>query len=363
MKINTRSKEHLTKSYIGLDFDFSKMRIAGKARGFSIFNYTLVKMLRSPSTIFFLVISFILTATLLYIGTNVSTFTLDKKVSLMNSTYTVVYFTMFLCGIFTIFLATKCSQTICDEIEEGTFLVVLSKPISRLSLLLQKWLSFQLIGMVLVISVLLFDSAFLAIVLQNDQIFEQFIKSVVFIFIFSIIYQLLFSSIFFIISFSVSSRTLIIIAALTSILLLVLNVIIPLFTVNNVLQIQKGIKQLTVSNDLYPVITNEINTFGIIAIFDISYQLQTIFHLAQTYFGAKAAENNEIGSSGFLSQFDYFEKPNILPPQSTGGTSPIALINGWSDFINAWVLLGIYLVISAGLLVGTYYSLINKDFR
>ena len=133
------------------------------------YKYTLIKYLKSPSTWvilgFGIILSFILGGWLPF----TYGFNPDRQNAAVRYAILVIIIasmlTSFLSLFVSVFAGFKAAQMFRDEVEDGTFLVMLSKPITRRSLLLFKWLALQtmmvLFNAIVIsffaLSVLLFD--------------------------------------------------------------------------------------------------------------------------------------------------------------------------------------------------------------
>jgi len=103
-----------------------------------IFRYTFKKMLVSPSTWITLMISIIFLMTPLLVTTEMS-----QNYLSINAFKIISFYFLALCLV--IFIAIKATQIFRSEINDGTLLILVSKPISRSRIWAEKWLSFQAI--------------------------------------------------------------------------------------------------------------------------------------------------------------------------------------------------------------------------
>ena len=122
-----------------------------------IYQYTLLKYFKSPSTWIIICISMFMTAIITLLG----------YPNLLSYIITIIL-------IFgSIFFAFKGSQTFKDEIEDGTFLVILSKPKSRIKIILFKWLSLLTMCAIFVFFTLLSMSICIIIAHRKPVIFNN----------------------------------------------------------------------------------------------------------------------------------------------------------------------------------------------
>ena len=112
----------------------------------AIYNYTMKKYLKAPSTYVISIISFIIVfvvgAYLPYTHLDYTT-TPEEYAKLVIVVVSSI--TLFMSLFTSIFAGFKAATMFKDEVENGTFLVVLSKPISRTRLIIVKWLALQTI--------------------------------------------------------------------------------------------------------------------------------------------------------------------------------------------------------------------------
>lgn len=110
----------------------------------AIYNYTLKKYLKAPSTYVISIISFLI---VFVVGAYMPYKQMDSVTTpgdYAKMVITVVSSISLFMSIFTsVFAGFKAATMFKDEVENGTFLVVLSKPISRTRLIIVKWLALQ----------------------------------------------------------------------------------------------------------------------------------------------------------------------------------------------------------------------------
>ncbi len=113
----------------------------------AIYKYTLIKYMKAKSTWIIALISGVVIGFLL--GGLVPFTTIDVNSSSAATDYTITIIstiagvTSFLSIFASVFAGFKASSMYKDEVEDGTFLVILSKPMRRSSIIFFKWLSLQ----------------------------------------------------------------------------------------------------------------------------------------------------------------------------------------------------------------------------
>lgn len=115
-----------------------------------VYKYTMVKYMKSPSTWIILVLGILFMAGLagfmpLWVATkdkdSISSVTLSLRLkSAMTLTYLSIGGTVAM--LTAIWSGFKGAQVFKDEVEDGTFLIMLSKPISRKKVIFMKWLAY-----------------------------------------------------------------------------------------------------------------------------------------------------------------------------------------------------------------------------
>lgn len=341
----------------------NKEALAGRVVGFPVIRYTYKKLIRSWATLIFFLIAIIPTGVLIGISVSQSALTIDKEITTLNAAYQVTYFTIFLCAIFMIFMAMKGTQIFRDEIDDGTLLVILSKPISRKKLMYQKWVAYQLINFSFLCSVLLVSLTAAGLAVHSTQVITWMLSTLPFVLVFSIIFQFIFTSIYLIISLYMQAKIMMLVAAAIAIMFLILNIVLPLLVAPDLIQFQKNELTTFVSPDMYHLLSQQSQLYKIISIFNIAYHFQDMFGFALQGF----TSSNELplpkGSSmyggGVLDMFTLFKEP-VFGATPVGNTYEIV---AWKDFINPWILYVIYIVIAVGLLFSSYFILKNQDFR
>ena len=180
-----------------------------------VYRYTLRKFLRTPSTWVLLVIGIL---TMFFLGGFLTFWLLGQHWDLKNSDEikSIAMKTAFIidysspgttiCLLIAVFAGFKGAQVFRDEIEDGSFLIVLSKPLSRKRILIQKWLAFMTIFIIFVISLCLFH-ALGALAAQKGSYVTGYLWQAIPIETgISMIFMLIFSSIALIISTFLSSK-------------------------------------------------------------------------------------------------------------------------------------------------------------
>ena len=113
---------------------------------FSIYKYTFKKYLKSPSTWVIVALSVFIAGFLggylpyTQIATNKTNSATEYGISMMMIVSAI---TSFLAIFVSVFAGFKSATMFKDEVEDGTFLVILSKPISRNKIIFGKWLALQ----------------------------------------------------------------------------------------------------------------------------------------------------------------------------------------------------------------------------
>ncbi|WP_368487003.1 ABC transporter permease [Spiroplasma sp. DGKH1] len=123
-----------------------------------MFRYTLIKMLKSPSTYVMFILTFLLHLIMVIsIAANIIrdprdwTVTISENYVLYSWIFYIIYFTF--CAMY---IAFKSTQIIRDEMDDGTLLIFASIPISRVKMIFEKWLALQLTCLLYGVITLLF---------------------------------------------------------------------------------------------------------------------------------------------------------------------------------------------------------------
>lgn len=230
-----------------------------------IFRYTFKKMLVSPSTW----VIFILTLLTLSLGwgliasniSNIPNFNWTSevlKIFYLSGWKTIAFFA-FISLMLLIFIGVKSVQVFRDEIEDGTLLILVSKPISRNRIWMEKWLSFQ----VIVVSYIFFSIFLASIVLMmpgigTPKLFVLLLPYLFILFGIALIFDLIFTSVVLLISLVLNAKAtiaiMIIIAALTNIFASVIDgmVTIPAdyFTISQATAVYHQVEKRVSSEDL-----------------------------------------------------------------------------------------------------------------
>ncbi|WP_434414809.1 ABC transporter permease subunit [symbiont of Argiope bruennichi] len=323
---------------------------------FPIFAYTFKKVFYSWSTLAFVVISFLVTSGLILFTNKVYSITVEKQLEIFSNVFEVTFFVINVCIFYLIFLAIKATQIFRDEIDDGTFLVIISKPITKNSLLLEKYFAFQTIGGIYILSILFYSAGFSLIYFNSLEIIIYFLRNLFFIIFFLIIFQIIFSSIFILISLFISTKSLIIFASIVVIFIVFFNVVVPFFIIPDLSNAyNEDVRKISFS--LKRTILEEQNNYYFLSFFNLGYQFGNMFVFALNGFSHKSGTKLEMGDPGLFSRFGIIQYALIR----TKGSD--IEITGWTDFINAIYLYVFYIFFSSLMIYTTYFVLKIKDFQ
>lgn len=206
-----------------------------------IFRYTVKKIFVSPSTwvILFLSIG------LLSVGWSLPFYLVNDQaqvpivwtknlvLSIMLSTWKLFTFSTFIGFTLIIFIGVKATQIFRDEVDDGTLLILVSKPISRNKIWREKWLSFQFTLIFYVFLTILISGLTLLIPkVGNLTIYKTLLPYMGILFGIALLFDLIISSIVLLFSLILNSKATIAIsvgfAALISIFSQALEFLIPI---------------------------------------------------------------------------------------------------------------------------------------
>lgn len=204
-----------------------------------IFRYTFKKMIATPSTWIIFLLTLICLALSwslisLIIGHNIiKSLTYDQALELYLPQWKMLSFAVLLSIMIFVFIAVKATQVFRDEIDDGTLLILVSKPVSRTRIWTEKLLALQV-----VIILYLFLSIFIAsFVIAIPGVGSATIYSAVFPYLWilfgvAIIFDLIISSIAILFSLILNAKALIAImigmSALFNIFATVINDLVTL---------------------------------------------------------------------------------------------------------------------------------------
>ncbi|MDQ7983228.1 MAG: ABC transporter permease [Spiroplasma sp.] len=180
-----------------------------------IFRYTTKKIFISPSTWVILILSILILGLswgLPFLIINAESkivipWTKDLVLSLFLSSWKMFAFSGFISFMLIVFIGVKATQIFRDEIEDGTLLILVSKPISRNRIWLEKWLSFQFTLILYVFITILFGGLFLIIPkIGNSTIYLTFLPYMGLLFGIALLFDLIISSIVLLLSLVLNSK-------------------------------------------------------------------------------------------------------------------------------------------------------------
>ncbi len=187
----------------------------------NIFKYNLKKYLRTPSTwiILFLTSLIMIAVTIFcikeqalninaYFDSNNNIWWMHYSVSAILNSFKMNNVILIVATIF--FTIFKSVQLLSDEINEGSLLLVISKPISRKKILIYKWLSLISIFLFFILIILLTQLIVLLSFLKYDyNVYNLFFQSLISEFFLALLFFLLSSSLALLLSLRFSFKTII----------------------------------------------------------------------------------------------------------------------------------------------------------
>lgn len=232
-----------------------------------IFRYTFKKILVSPSTwVIFVLSTFILglcwvlpvALTIPFLEINNSEITKEFVLSKFLYTWKLTTFTGFVGLMFIIFVGIKATQIFRDEIDDGTLLILVSKPISRNRIWAEKWLSFQATIISYTFLVIFFAGILLVIPgLSRPIVFLTFLPYMGILFGIVLLFDLIFSSIVLLLSLVINGKATVALAvgfaALMSIFSQVIEPIVDIphdyFQLSHAAAVYQDVNKKVSSND------------------------------------------------------------------------------------------------------------------
>ncbi len=206
-----------------------------------IFRYTTKKIFISPSTwvvLFLSIVILSLSWSLPFVLANAQapikiSWTKNLVLSTMLSTWKIFTFSTFISFTLIIFIGVKATQIFRDEIDDGTLLILVSKPISRNKIWREKWLSFQVTLILYVFLTILVSGLILLIPkIGNATIYSALLPYMGILFGIALLFDLIISSIILLLSLVLNSKATIAIsvgfAALIGIFSQTLEFLIPI---------------------------------------------------------------------------------------------------------------------------------------
>lgn len=287
-----------------------------------IFRYTLKKILVSPSTW----VIFILTIVVLGLcwalpialfsiaGDNIS-WTKDLVLLFFYPTWKLLAFTGFIGLMLLIFIGAKATQIFRDEIDDGTLLILVSKPISRNRIWFEKWLSFQTTVIFYIFFTILIGGLLLIIPgVGGTVVYLALLPYMGILFGIGLLFDLIFTSIVLLLSLVLNSKATIAItigfAALVNIFSQAIDPIIVIPA--TYFQLSQGV---TVFHDLERKSSNDdINWFKQ-QLADQTNYVQTIEDLMQKVY------DNDISNVNYPTDYDPIAEQKVVPEIIAAGVA------------------------------------------
>ncbi|WP_375317573.1 ABC transporter permease [Spiroplasma endosymbiont of Virgichneumon dumeticola] len=195
-----------------------------------IFNYSFNKILKSSSSYILLIISTVVLTGILTVAAFLtssklpSNFTVQDFLDQSYSTWILISFAVFIDIILFIFIAIKTTQVFRDEIEDGTLLILVSKPVNRTKIFFEKFLAFELVvGLFIVISNIV---ASLSLFIFGTNAYKALAPKILILIAFMLFLQIIFFVLTLLISLFTTSKTLVAITIVIGVVASILTFLI-----------------------------------------------------------------------------------------------------------------------------------------
>lgn len=205
-----------------------------------IFRYTFKKMIATPSTwiilfltLIFLILSWSLIPLIIGSSEIVKSLTYDQALTLYVPQWKALSFSVLLAIMIFVFISVKVTQVFRDEIDDGTLLILVSKPVSRSRIWIEKLLSLQIV-IILYLFLSIFIASFIVAIpgIGSSTIYRAVFPYLWILFGVGIIFDLIISAIAMLFSLILSAKSLIAViigmAALFNIFATVINDLVTL---------------------------------------------------------------------------------------------------------------------------------------
>ncbi len=242
---------------------------------------------------------------------------------------------MWILGVpFLITIASRGSSLIQQEIDEETLVLLVSKPINRLRIYLEKWLATYVVSFIVaIISILLSLTIYILIFKLDSTIILQLFKMVPGLIIYILFINFIFTSISVVITLLLKNR-------IRSIILLIVLVMLIEF-------IFPVIKSASFQSDAY--VKNKIYLFDLNYHFGIMY-----FYIMKIFAAVHFTPTSQESVNSFITIFK--------PIDNQSGTIYI-LSNPVLNYIKPYILFIVYFVLGLVSMFFSYYLLKKKDIN
>uniref|UniRef100_UPI0027E037A2 ABC transporter permease n=1 Tax=Spiroplasma sp. AdecLV25b TaxID=3027162 RepID=UPI0027E037A2 len=215
-----------------------------------IFNYSFNKILKSPSSYILLIISTVVLTGILTVAAFLtssklpSNFTVQDFLDQSYSTWILISFAVFIDIILFIFIAIKTTQVFRDEIEDGTLLILVSKPVNRTKIFFEKFLAFELVvGLFIVNSNIV---ASLSLFIFGTNAYKALAPKILILIAFMLFLQIIFFALTLLISLFTTSKTLVAITIVIGVVASILT--FSYSTINSMISSNYDSNDITYSN-------------------------------------------------------------------------------------------------------------------
>ncbi len=335
----------------------------------AVYKYSLKRIVNKPSTYVIGGISILIT--LLTIS---SIAPMGGGITLWAYIFNLFY-TFTFAVLLPIFTGTKATIPIRLEIEEGTFLTIISKPISRTNIVIAKWLALLTTVWAFIFFVQISSLGILLMLNQDGSItsaasvplmFSVFFKML----LFSVLVYTVIATLLLLLSLKVGTKLLVTLGLVFGISLLAAPPIIQSTAIVEYGELPKAVvldpsnnEAEAVALEWYRTQIDDHKVYHFIKWIDVTYHFESMY----TNFVGKNAmdqvaadildkgtemELGETGGPGYRNNYTYKITKN------SDGTYTVKAV----DFMNPYLLIVMYLLLFAGAIALGIRSLIRRDF-
>lgn len=223
-----------------------------------IFRYTLKKMLLTPSTWVVIVLSVLfitLASALPLISFDINNSTAEEIITQYLNIWKPMMFFVFLGLMLFIFIAIKATQVFRDEIDDGTLLILVSKPVSRTKIWIEKLFALQIIILLFMFLSIFVSGIFIAIPgIGSGDIYSKMFPYMCILFGVGIIFDLIVSSIAVLLSLVLNGKAIVAIMVSFAGLFFISSLIMQVFTPTN------KYMEASQAAAVYSTVKNKLNT-------------------------------------------------------------------------------------------------------
>lgn len=322
------------------------------------YKYTLKNAYLRKSTLIFIGLAVLLLGMNSFTANFTNYTTTTQLFQAAASNYFIIYWFLVVSGFLVFFIGSRSTSFVADELEDGTFLTVISKPIDRKNIVLGKFLAIATANLLYIVAITFFPIMIAALKIGHPHVTSLLVSSALKTTIFSTFYMLIILSVTLPLSIKLAAKVVTLVSVAIGVVVMLGSLVLPLILgvpgITWRAQFKEGAIVTQVQKDAYET---KHKTYNWVSIIDVPQHFKIMFSYATN----GIAESSQMGALLSSPVKVTFEEVKVPNPQG-GAQLTRYKVKSATDFANPLLLYFIYGGISLGLGAYTVTSFSKKDF-